>query len=125
MDINSSMSFEELFEAKMKVDAEIAEAEEMREELKKRIETLLWAEKFYNTICNIVLEKGVAFYNVSTSNIEKELEESNVNKLQVAEALKQKIIASKIIAFRCEPESVKPQYMYDLCAEVRIYPRTQ
>ncbi|MDD4066850.1 MAG: hypothetical protein PHH22_02625 [Clostridia bacterium] len=119
------MSFEELFEAKMKVDAEIAEAEEMRENLKKRIATLLWADKFYNKICSIVLEKGVAFYNVSTSDIEKELEKNNVNTFKVAEALKQKIIDSKIIGFGCEPETVKPQYMYDLCSEVRIYPKTQ
>ncbi len=120
------MCFDELFEAKIKVDAEIAAAEEMRKDLKKRMETLLWAEKFYNKICGIIFKQGRAFYCVANSlETIRELEDSNVDKFEVAEALKQKIIASKIISFGCEPETVKPEYMYDLWAEVRIYPKTQ
>jgi len=124
MNINS-MSLKELLEAKMEVDAKIAENEEISEKLKEQMEILELAEECYKTICKIVLKKGIAFYNLTDSRLEEICWGSKLNKFKVAKALKKRIIDSDTITFGCNPKNVSPDYMFSMFARIRIVPKTQ
>ncbi|MDD4066851.1 MAG: hypothetical protein PHH22_02630 [Clostridia bacterium] len=119
------MSYDELFEAKMKLDAEIDVAEEMRKKIVEQMDALDLAEECYKRICEIVLKKGFAIYNLADSNLIDVCRGAQISKYDVAKALKQKIVASETITFGCNPKIVSPDYMFNEFARIRIVPKTQ
>ncbi len=119
------MSFDELFEAKMKLDAEIDATEDMIKKIVEQMDALYLADECYNRICEIVLKKGFAIYNLADSNLKEVCRGSQINKFKVAKALKQKIVDSETITFGCNPKNVSPDYMFNEFARIRIIPKTQ
>ena len=115
-----SMSFEELFELIEKTtNANIAEEKEFIKQIMKRMREIDWAKKLYWTAYKKATEQGVVTYYICPK-FQHKIEKCEVDILEVAKILRNKIISSDTLMFNYPPEAVKHDFLFNKSYRAKI-----